>query len=217
MHCRRSIPLTFCLMEPWLPWRRAATAIDARGRKPSSLNWVFRISVRSRAMAALVVLFVACPVSVKAANSGLDTPTGAPSLPFSVEGVEAMRLVTQNPGLGPVYLGVGLQTPQAPLDVNGGIRGSGASVIVGDSCSPEGMLGYDLAHHESVYCNGAQWASSTLPGYEFNGPFQCSAGASTCVARCSNQSKHLLSGGCLINGGSATVNGGSWPPGGGWT
>jgi hypothetical protein len=52
-----------------------------------------------------------------AANSGIDTPTGVTTLPFGVEGVVGMTLMTQNPTIGPVYVGIGSTSPQFPLVV----------------------------------------------------------------------------------------------------
>jgi hypothetical protein len=56
-------------------------------------------------------------------------------------------------------VGIGIPAPVAPLDVAGGMRGSGASVVAGGGCSPEGMFGYDLTNHKPVYCNGSIWIS----------------------------------------------------------
>jgi hypothetical protein len=59
-------------------------------------------------------------------------------------------------------VGVGTTAPQAPLDVIGGMRASGTTVIAGGACSPEGMFGYDSrsATHAPVYCNSSGvWTS----------------------------------------------------------
>jgi hypothetical protein len=64
---------------------------------------------------------------------------------------------TGAPGNGAVGIGMGTGQPLAPLDVVGGVRGSGAAVVLNGSCSPEGMLGYDLSNHQPVYCNGSKW------------------------------------------------------------
>jgi hypothetical protein len=61
-----------------------------------------------------------------------------------------------NPGGGDV--GIGTTEPAAPLDVAGGMRGSGSTVVNGGACSTEGMLGYDLANHAPVYCTGSVWS-----------------------------------------------------------
>jgi hypothetical protein len=56
-------------------------------------------------------------------------------------------------------VGIGMTSPSAPLDVEGGIRGSAAT---GNSCSPEGMIAYDTANHTFVYCpqgGGATWTA----------------------------------------------------------
>lgn len=68
--------------------------------------------------------------------------------------------ITVLPG-GPV--GIGTAAPSAPLDVNGGIRGSNSSLVVaGGGCSPEGMFGYDLNGHQPVYCGvGSAWMPIT--------------------------------------------------------
>jgi len=57
-------------------------------------------------------------------------------------------------------VGVGVTDPSAPLDVNGGIRGNNSGTVAGSGCSPEGMLAYDMASHQPVYCsNGAVWTA----------------------------------------------------------
>jgi hypothetical protein len=63
-------------------------------------------------------------------------------------------------------VGVGMY-PVAPLDVNGGIRGSNSSSIVaGVACSPEGMLAYDMTNHQPVYCSSSLvWSASFMPGF----------------------------------------------------
>ena len=107
-------------------------------------------------LAVLVLIAASLSASTFAStNSGIDTPTGVSSLPFAVEGVEGMILWNPNPPSGPVYVGIGTTAPQAPLDVNGGMRGGGSGIVAGDACSPEGMLGYDStsATHQPVYCS----------------------------------------------------------------
>lgn len=106
---------------------------------------------------------VACVVSVAplsgvaraSTNSGIDTPQGITSLPFAIEGNEIMNL-------GPTGLAIGTTaTAVAPLDVSGGMRGTSSGVVINGSCSPEGMLGYDLTNHEPTYCNqNHTWSSS---------------------------------------------------------
>ena len=89
-----------------------------------------------------VVVLVAASSGISAfasTSSGIDTPTGATVLPFAVEGVEGMDLVIQNSPNGPVYLGIGSSSPKAPLDVSGGMRAGGSTVVAGDACLPEGM------------------------------------------------------------------------------
>lgn len=111
-----------------------------------------------KALPAAFTLSVSCALLAPpafATNSGIDTPTGVMSLPLSVQGVQIMTLTETG-------VGIGTTAPQAPLDVNGGMRGSDASSIkAGSTCSPEGMLGYDLTNHEPVYCSqSGQWTSS---------------------------------------------------------
>ena len=72
-------------------------------------------------------------------------------------GAAAWRQVITTASNGNV--GIFTTAPSAPLDVVGGVRGSGATVVAGGGCSPEGMFGYDLTSHKPVYCNGAVWIS----------------------------------------------------------
>jgi hypothetical protein len=71
----------------------------------------------SRFFAALITAFLVGPASVAFATTGFDTPPGSSYSPFNVEGVEGMRLVTQNATTGPIYLGIGTPSPQAVLHV----------------------------------------------------------------------------------------------------
>jgi hypothetical protein len=89
-------------------------------------------------------------------------------------------------------IGVGMTNPSATLDVNGGIRGNNSSVVVNGTCSPEGMLGYDLTNHEPVYCNSnGKWAASS--GSAFGGIYWCDEyGCTPPVGR-------GMPGGCLTN------------------
>jgi hypothetical protein len=73
---------------------------------------------------------------------------------------------THPPGVG---IGMGTGQPKAPLDVVGGVRGSGPTVSLNGPCSTEGMLGYDLnnAPHQPVYCNGTVWMAFGSGGKTF--------------------------------------------------
>ena len=76
-------------------------------------------------------------------------------------GATAWRQIITTASNGNV--GIFTTAPSAPLDVVGGVRGSGASVVAGGGCSPEGMFGYDLTNHKPVYCNGSVWISLWSP------------------------------------------------------
>jgi hypothetical protein len=74
-----------------------------------------------------IALLALCPALVTspayaATNSGLDTPSGESTLPFAVEGVQGMTLVTQSPTTGPVYVGIGTADPHALLNVRDGVN-----------------------------------------------------------------------------------------------
>jgi hypothetical protein len=57
-------------------------------------------------------------------------------------------------------VGIGLPSPGAPLDVNGGMRGNNSGTVAGAACTPEGMLAYDMTNHQPIYCtNGAVWGN----------------------------------------------------------
>jgi hypothetical protein len=129
-------------------------------------------------------------------NNGIDTPTGVTTLPLAVEGNSVINL-TDQPSTGATVngtltttgnVGIGVApSSAAPLDVGGGILGSSSSVKVGSSCSPEGMLGYDLVTsgaHKPVYCSeSGVWTSLNPPAlYEFK--LQSTSGS--CLADLAN-------------------------------
>jgi hypothetical protein len=89
-------------------------------------------------------------------------PSGTAGSPISYYDGTDIRMTILNDG----YVGIGTTTPQAPLDVNGGIRGSNiSSIAVGSPCSPEGMLAYDMSNHEPVYCSSSLvWTPSSGGG-----------------------------------------------------
>ncbi len=103
------------------------------------------------------------PSAYASTSSGIDTPQGVTSLPLAIEGQQGMELSKQSNE--DIYVSVGTTSaPVAPLDVNGGMRGSNSSIVAGGACSPEGMLGYDLTHHEPVYCNSSgAWTANGSP------------------------------------------------------
>lgn len=84
-----------------------------------------RISM-SRALLAALTLHLFCAISAQpayAVDSGLDTPNGVTSLPFSVEGAQIMTLT----GTG---LGIGVVNPSVALEVNGIVQvGTGAGGV----------------------------------------------------------------------------------------
>lgn len=56
-------------------------------------------------------------------------------------------------------IGIGTATPQAMLDVNGGIQSTlpvnlPTGYTVGAACSTEGMIAYSLSSHKQIFCNG---------------------------------------------------------------
>lgn len=79
------------------------------------------------------------------------------------------RMVITNGG----KVGIGLASPQAALDVNGGMRGSNASIVTGQACSTEGMLAYDMTNHQPVYCNSSSvWSAFASNVGPFGGFYQ---------------------------------------------
>jgi hypothetical protein len=160
-----------------------------------------RVRLNLRFLACAAFLF--CEVLLfpaYAATSGIDTQTGVTTLPLGVQGVEGMDLVAQ-PG-GSVYVGVGTSVPQAPLDVNGGMRGSNSSIVIGSGCSPEGMLGYDLTNHTSVYCNdGGLWTQlATGSRYYLKSGTSGRAISPSYSLSCNNPTDTLISGGASCAG-----------------
>jgi hypothetical protein len=86
--------------------------------------------------------------------TGVNTPGGSGRpLYLGANGNVYMTIGTNG------NVGVGLTTtPQAPLDVNGGVRGSNSSIVSGQPCAPEGMLAYDMNRAVPVYCSHLlQW------------------------------------------------------------
>lgn len=72
----------------------------------------------SRLFAALIAFpLIICLAHSAFASGGLDTPQGVLNMPFNIEGVEGMRLVSQNTGAGPIYLGIGTTNPTSNLTV----------------------------------------------------------------------------------------------------
>lgn len=95
---------------------------------------------------------------------------GNPAVQALTEAGAAAALLI-NPSGGNV--GIGTPTPQAALDVNGGVLATGTAldngvakaIEAGAGCAPEGMLGYDLTNHEPVYCSKSPsvWTSLAPP------------------------------------------------------
>ena len=143
---------------------------------------------------AMLALLAASP-SVPAfasTNNGIDTPSGSHDLPLAVEGNAVITLTDQPSNSATVdgtltttgNVGIGVApSSTAPLDVGGGILGSSSSVKVGNSCSPEGMLGYDLVTvgaHQPVYCGGTQWAAFNNSSTSGLYLVACSGGCHNC-------------------------------------
>jgi hypothetical protein len=85
------------------------------------MQLIFPPRNRTKFMIAIALLAL-CPTLVTSpahasTNSGIDTPSGESTLPFAVEGVQGMTLVTQSPTTGPVYVGIGTANPAEPLDI----------------------------------------------------------------------------------------------------
>lgn len=123
-------------------------------------------SFPSKALLTAFTLQLLCATTAPpafAANSGLDTPTGVTTLPFSVQGVEMMDLTQSG-------LGIGTTAPAAALDVDGAIRATGSTTVSGmayptvegNECTPEGAIAYDMTNHEVVYCGSTLiWKSTS--------------------------------------------------------
>ena len=76
-------------------------------------------------------------------------------------------------------VGIGTASPQAMLDVRGGIRpGSGSA---GSRCSPEGAIGYDSGAHALTYCGSALiWQQVGLPPGMWCGMTQADGAGELC-------------------------------------
>lgn len=74
-----------------------------------------------------------------------------------------------NPGGGDVEIGMS-GSPEAALDVNGGVLATNAAIVAGQTCLQEGMIGYDMTNHDPVYCsnstNPASWKSVTAATWQ---------------------------------------------------
>lgn len=152
--------------------------------------------------AAFVLQFVcAMPAPpAYAVNSGLDTPAGVTSLPFSVEGAEIMTLTETG-------LGIGTTAPQANLDVNGTIRAG--PVTTGSACSPHGATGFDFSADAPVYCN----VSLVWTSYKASLQEQVFTSSGTFTAPVTTTYKVTVvggggGGGIVYNSGTAAANGG---------
>ena len=75
----------------------------------------------ARAILPLCAFVLLAPAFANASTAEFDTPTDPPTrtMPFNIEGVEGMRLWTQNDANGPIYLGIGTTLPLYPLHVIG--------------------------------------------------------------------------------------------------
>ena len=135
----------------------------------------------ARHLAIAMFLIISSPDAYASTSSGIDTTPGVTTLPLAVEGEQGIELSKQSNG--DIYVSVGTTSaPEAPLDVNGGIRGNNSSVVVGSGCSPEGMLGYDLTNHEPVYCSSSGAWTAFVSGLVWGGSYTtCTASCSGCV------------------------------------
>lgn len=130
-------------------------------------------------LAGAVFVVALANVSHASTNSGIDTPQGVTSLPFAVEGVEGMRLVTQNPTAGPIYLGIGMTNPTQALDVNGTVMaessswwsGCFGSDCTGGSASPYGIYGNGTSYGVYGHGNGATTAVAGISDSGWGGYF----------------------------------------------
>ena len=94
-------------------------------------------------------------------------------------------------------IGIGISTPTAKLEVNGGIRPMGANT--GTTCSTKGVQAYDLTYGFPVYCNGSTWKAV------FAGSFviKTNSGGACSVA-------NPITNACTCPGGTTEHQGGGW-------
>jgi hypothetical protein len=90
--------------------------------------------VPSRLVCLIAVLMISAviapiPVLAASASSGLDTPSGVSTLPFSVEGTQIMNLTSTG-------LGIGTTSPSSQLEVDGS-----QVAVIGRSSASNGVEG----------------------------------------------------------------------------
>lgn len=109
---------------------------------------ILRLSMRAALFSAIVCpcIFVpAISANATGASSGLDTPTGITSLPFSIQGSEIMDL-TQN------GLGIGTTNPSVSLDVLGEVRATEPASVACTN-NNNGAVRYEANIDYMVYCS----------------------------------------------------------------
>ncbi len=121
---------------------------------------------RLLALAFLLPILAASPARAQLYNAGDPCPEPTPGRIFTQEGAAGPSLVCNGTTLevdesvttGPYARGVGTATPQATLDVNGGVR-IGADTTC--AAAKEGTIRYVAASDVYEFCNGASWISLT--------------------------------------------------------
>ena len=117
---------------------------------------------RLLALAFLLPILAASPARAQLYNAGDPCPEPTAGRIFTQEGAAGPSLVCNGTTLevdesvttGPYARGVGTATPQATLDVNGGVR-IGADTTC--TAAKEGTIRYVAASDVYEFCNGTSW------------------------------------------------------------
>ena len=152
-----------------------------------------------------------------AVRNSTSPPIGVPGMWLTYDGTNShVYSLNQNVAWKGLYLdgspivlnsssggnvGIGTTTPQAALDVHGGIRAGSAST--GGGCSPEGAMAYDFGAHQPVYCNGSAWTSfSAATAHMFQGDYIVATGGLNACTQ-----GNAFTGGCSCPPGSSATGG----------